>query len=81
MPIWLIILLGLVLMCLCIIAGYIYGASNQKVSEDKIIGQLLIDTEDETVYATFLSDPSGLKNNELVKMQVLIVASQQNQST
>ena len=83
MPIWLVILLGLVVMTLCIIAGYIYGASHQKVSEDKIVGQLLVDPLYHEAYASFVEDPLAFVDGEWIRMQVKFAepVSQQNQSS
>lgn len=81
MPIWVAILLGLLLMCLCIIAGYIYGATTKKVSAEKVVGQLLIDPLYHEAYASFVEDPMALADGEWIRMQVKFAepASQQNQ--
>lgn len=50
-------------------------------NELHFIGQLLVDTDDKSVYMSFIEDPQKLKNGELVSIQALVVESQQKQDS
>ena len=79
---WLVFIFLFLLEVLVFCIGYLCGAKFQKTSEKNelhFIGQLLVDTEDKSVYMSFIEDPQKLKNGELVSIQALMVGSQQKQ--
>lgn len=79
---WIGILIGELSMAFIALV-YVYFRT-KKVKRNGIgaaVGQLLVDTEDRSTYASFIVDPATLKTGDWIRMQVLIVAprSQQNQ--
>ena len=76
---WLVFIFLFLLAVLVFCIGYLCGAKTSEKNELHFIGQLLVDTEDKSVYMSFIEDPQKLKNGELVSIQALMVGSQQKQ--
>lgn len=81
---WIVYILWVLITFVVFMIGYLYGIKHQKTSEKNelhFIGQLLVDTDDKSVYMSFMEDPQKLKNGELVSIQALVVESQQKQDS